>query len=247
MYSFSFSFSFALVIFLLIAFGAISFCLKKLTGIASIAGVITAALIYLGAGLPGVMMLAVFFVLGTAATYHQRNYKNAMRLADERGSKRNAGQVLANAGVAGVLALLNIATGYTQPVLLVMVAASLASATGDTLSSELGNVYGKNFYNVLNFKKDERGLNGVISVEGTLFGAIGSLAIATIHAIAYDLNFAFFVILVSGIAGNLSDSLLGASFERKGYLGNNAVNFLNTAIAAVVALLLIRLQGGWRV
>ena len=161
-----------------------------------------------------------------------------MRLADGHGSKRNAGQVLANAGVAGLLALLNIATGYTQPVLLVMVAASLASATGDTLSSELGNVYGKNFYNILSFKKDERGLNGVVSVEGTLFGAIGSLAIASIHAIAYDLNFTFVVIVVSGIAGNLSDSVLGASFERKGYLGNNAVNFLNTAIAAVVALLL---------
>jgi uncharacterized protein (TIGR00297 family) len=238
MYSFSFSPSFALVIFLIIAFGAVSFFLKKLTGIASIIGVITAAVIYLGAGLPGVMMLAVFFVLGTAATYHQGNYKNAIRLADAHGSKRNTGQVLANAGVAGLLALLNIATGYTQPVLLVMVAASLASATGDTLSSELGNVYGKNFYNVLSFKKDERGLNGVIIVEGTLFGVIGSLAIATVHAVAYDLNFAFVVIIVSGIAGNLSDSLLGASFERKGYMGNNAVNFLNTAIAAVVALLL---------
>jgi uncharacterized protein (TIGR00297 family) len=238
MYSFSFSFSFWLVILVLIACGAICFFLKKLTGMASIAGVITGAVIYLGTGLPGVIMLAAFFVLGTAATYHQRNYKNEMRLADARESKRNLGQVLANAGVAGLLALLNIATGYTQPVLLVMVAASLASATGDTLSSELGNVYGKNFYNVLSFKKDQRGLNGVISVEGTLFGAIGSLAIAAIHAIAHDSNFAFFVIVVSGVAGNLSDSLLGASFERKGYLGNNAVNFLNTAIAAAVALLL---------
>ena len=241
MYSFSFSFSLMLVIFLLIAFAAGSYFLRKLTGMASIVGGITALVIYLGGGLPALIMLGVFFVLGTAATSHKRNFKNEMRLTHAGETKRNLGQVLANSGVPAILSLLNIATGYTQPVLLVMVAASLASATGDTLSSELGNVYGRNFYNVLTFKKDQRGLNGVISVEGTLFGAIGSLAIATIHAVAYDLNFAFFVIVVSGVAGNLSDSLLGASLERKGYLGNDAVNFLSTAIAGVVALLMTRL------
>ena len=76
-------------------------------------------------------------------------------------------------------------------------------------------------------------------MEGILFGIIGSLLIAVIHAVAYGWDTALFVITFSGVVGNLSDSLLGALYERKGYLGNDAVNFLNTAIAALVALLML--------
>jgi hypothetical protein len=74
------------------------------------------------------------------------------------------------------------------------------------------------------------------------FGIFGSLIVGIIHSIAYDLDFSLLVITVAGIAGNLSDSLLGALFERKGLLGNNAVNFLNTAIGSGVAFLCMRLM-----
>jgi uncharacterized membrane protein len=49
-------------------------------------------------------------------------------------------------------------------------------------------------------------------------------------------NFAW--IVVAGTAGNLADSYLGATLERKQLLSNDAVNFLNTAIAALIAYLL---------
>lgn len=162
-----------------------------------------------------------------------------MRLAEAHEGKRKMSQVLANGGVAAILALLSILMEYNGPVLQVMIAGSLASATGDTLSSELGNLYGRNFYNILTLGKDERGLNGVISLEGTLFGIFGSVMIAVIYTITFGWSFAFFAIVIAGVAGNLCDSLLGALFERKGWLGNDAVNFLNTAFAALVALLLI--------
>jgi uncharacterized membrane protein len=32
-----------------------------------------------------------------------------------------------------------------------------------------------------------------------------------------------------------ADSLLGATLERRGFLGNNVVNFASTAIAALIA------------
>ncbi len=41
--------------------------------------------------------------------------------------------------------------------------------------------------------------------------------------------------------GNLVDSILGATLERKGHLSNNAVNFLNTFAAAALTWLLIKL------
>ena len=235
----SFSTSFWVIVLILVAAGIASYLSKKLTAVAAAIGVLLAVVIYVGAGLPAVVMLAVFFSLGSAATAFKRDYKEGMKVAQAGESKRKPGQVLANAGVPAILAFSNIATGYTQPVLLVMLAAGFASAMGDTLSSELGNVYGRNFYNIVTFKKDQRGLNGVISMEGIVFGIIGSLVIAIIHAVGYSGNIALLVVTFSGVIGNLSDSLLGALFERKGYLGNDAVNFLNTAIAAIVALLLM--------
>jgi uncharacterized protein (TIGR00297 family) len=218
--------------------GCVAYLSGKLTLAASVTGSFIAFLIYLGAGLAGVILLAVFFILGTAATSYKKDYKLAMRLAETHGGRRTMNQVLANGGVGAILALLSILIDYTGTVLQVMIAGSLASATGDTLSSELGNVYGRNFYNILSFRKDERGLDGVISLEGTLFGIFGSVIIALVYSIAYGWSFAFFVILIAGVAGNLFDSVLGALFERQGWLGNDAVNFMNTAFAALIAFLL---------
>ena len=237
---FSFTFSSWIVILFLLAGGLVSYVSGKLTLPAVVAGVIIALLIYLGTGLTGVIMLAVFFVLGTAVTSYRKEYKLKMGLAQADEGRRKIIQVLANAGVAAILALMSILMEYNSTILQVMIAGSLASATGDTLSSELGNLYGRNFYNILTLKKDKRGLNGVISLEGTLFGIFGSVVIALIFTIAFGWSFAFVAIVLAGIAGNLCDSLLGALFERKAYIGNDAVNFLSTVCAALLALVLMR-------
>lgn len=226
---------------LIVTAGLGSVLLGKLTVSASITGILLAVLIYLGSGITGVLMLAMFFCIGTAATSFKKDYKRKMRLAEVHEDKRKTSQVLANAGVAAMLALASIAIDYDGAILHIMIAGSFASATGDTLSSELGNLYGRNFYNVLTLRRDERGLNGVISAEGTLFGILGSVAIALIYGILNDWSFAFVAIVVAGLAGNLFDSILGALFERKGYLGNDAVNFLSISFAAAVAFLIMQL------
>ena len=185
-------------------------------------------------------MLGTFFILGTAATSHKKQYKLNLGVTALHEERRTSGQVLANSGMAAILSVLSLLSKDGDWVILAMVAGTFASATSDTFSSEFGNVYGRSFYNILTFKKDDRGLNGVVSLEGTLFGIAGSLAIALVYTIAKGITFESFVILISGVAGNLFDSLLGAFFERKGMLGNNAVNFLNTAFAAILTLLLLK-------
>ncbi len=204
----------------------------KLTASAGLTGFVTGLFIFAGAGYTGIALLATFFLLGTSATSWGMNQKQKLGLAEKDKGKRTAGQVVANAGVAAILGLTAVALpGYKELLELIM-AASFASATADTLSSELGNVYGKKFYNILTCKKDTKGLDGVISPEGTLLGIAGSFIIASVHAISYGLHTAFLLIIAAGTIGNLFDSVLGASLERKRYLNNNAVNFLNTAIAA---------------
>jgi uncharacterized protein (TIGR00297 family) len=227
-----------LIILILLAGASISVVAKKLTLLAGLAGFATGLFIYMGAGYVGITMLAVFFILGTAATSWGIGKKKQKGLAEKDHGKRTAGQVIANAGVAAIMGLLVIVRPEHAVLFRLMMAASLSSATADTLSSELGNVFGKRFYNILTFKKDVRGLDGVVSIEGTLSGIMGSICIAAVYAIACGFEVDFYLIVIAGTIGNLFDSFLGATLERKHYLNNDAVNFLNTAVAATVICLI---------
>jgi uncharacterized membrane protein len=52
----------------------------------------------------------------------------------------------------------------------------------------------------------------------------------------------FWVSTAGGVLGLFVDSLLGATLERRGWLNNDAVNFLSTASAALFALGVIALR-----
>jgi uncharacterized protein (TIGR00297 family) len=203
---------------------------ERLTPAAAVTGALVGLATWLGAGVTGFAMLTAFFVLGTAAT----RWKGERKYGERRGEKRTTGQVFANGGLAGLLGLFAVCPPAAQSNLALAMAAALASATADTLSSELGTLYGKRFYDILTLKRDTRGLDGVVSLEGTAIGIAGSSVIAIIYALGFGFQHAL-IVIVAGTAGNLADSVLGAAFERKNRLSNNAVNFLNTALAAAVA------------
>ena len=231
-----------LLLLILLSVMTASVLAKKLTISASLMGGVIGFFVYAGAGFTGIAMMAAFFILGTASTSWGIKTKVEKKIAEENSGKRKWSQVVANAGVAAMIGILVYFLPERAMLLRLMMAASFSSATADTLSSELGNVYGKRFYNILSFQKDERGLDGVVSFEGTGAGICGSFVIALIFVIGFGWNVCFcFIIIVSGTIGNLSDSLLGAAFERKGYLKNDAVNFINTFVATVVAFLLYQM------
>lgn len=211
---------------------------RKLTAAGAVAGGIAGFCIFMGAGWTGIVLLALFFLAGTLATGWKRKQKLVMGMMQEHGGQRKLGQVLANAGVAGALGLLSLFLPQHKELLALMIAAAFSSAMADTLSSELGSLYGKQFYNIITFKKDKRGLDGVISLEGTLIGLLGSAVIATVYSIGFGWDESFFILLLAGTFGNLTDSVLGAALERPKRIGNDAVNFLNTLMAASLAGLL---------
>ncbi|WP_442587868.1 DUF92 domain-containing protein [Pedobacter sp. AW31-3R] len=224
--------------FLVLLLGGLLYSIagKKLTLPGALTGAVCGLLIYLGCGYTGFILMTTFFLLGTIATRVGRRKKEQIeiRAEDER---RNSLQVLANAGMATLLAIFALfdtqhAEGYT-----LLLAAAFASATADTLSSELGMVYGKNAFHCLTLKRESRGLDGVISIEGTLAGLGGAAVIALIHGWGNGFHSSFLFLLISGAVGNYSDSVIGATLERKKLLGNDAVNFLSTLIAVGCCLL----------
>jgi uncharacterized protein (TIGR00297 family) len=217
---------------------ALSIVLRKLTRMAALTGGVTGWIIFLGAGIPGLLSLTTFFLLGTLATSWKKEEKSPVDREGAGSEKRKPGQVLANAGVATILAGAALLYPEHAGLFRLMIAASFASATADTLSSELGMVYGRRFYNCVSWKKDSKGMDGAVSWEGTLIGAAGASAIALIDGLNAGWSSRFPVIVFAGILGNFADSILGATLERRRLLGNDAVNFMSTAIAALTSGLL---------
>ena len=224
------------VVVLLLVGVVFSIAAKKLTPLAAFTGFVCGFLIYRGGGYTDVLLLTVFFLCGTLATSWGRRQKQYLDRAGDA-VQRKYTQVLANAGAATLLAVLSLLFPRYGLLFNLMLAASLASATSDTLSSELGMLYGKNFYDCLSFRKEAKGLDGVISLEGTLMGMLGAVVIAALFALGKGIDLRFPIIVFAATVGNYSDSLFGATFERQGLLKNDAVNFLSTVIAAVIALI----------
>lgn len=202
----------------------------------------------------GLAPLMELFILTFAATRAGRRRKRRAGLAESRRGRR-ASQVLANLGAAGLLssaagaALVELAARlsgrfvfvpYAVPILLLAV---LAEATADTVSSEIGQAFGGAPVMLTTLRSVEPGTDGALSVRGTLAGVAGAALVAAVGTWALRMPWrGVLIAFVSGVSGLFFDSLLGATVERKGWLGNDLVNFASTLFAALVALGLTMLQ-----
>jgi len=93
---------------------------------------------------------------------------------------------------------------------------------------------------ITTFRKAEPGTDGAISLGGTAMGIIAGAAVAAAGSWAFGGGTSIFMVSwAGGVFGLLFDSLLGATIERRGWINNDAVNFLSTASAAAFALSLL--------
>jgi uncharacterized protein (TIGR00297 family) len=226
-----------LIVAFILALGAcLSVVFKKLTPIAGVCAFLVGAGIYIGSSAGGLTVLAAFFIMATLATSHKKQQKAKLEAKPQHPERRKAGQVFANGGVAAILGVTAILLPQYHNLIALMIVSALSAATADTMASELGMVYGRNAINILTFKKEAKGLDGVVSLEGTLLGVAGSLIIAVIYCAftGFD-GKTILIIIAAGTLGNLIDSVLGALLERRKVLNNNLVNTLNTLTGALSA------------
>ncbi len=209
---------------------------------AALGGFCTAAL-YLATPGPHTALwpLLALLLLTMVATRFGRARKQKLGVA-EGPHCRAASQVAANLGVAVMAsAILNPLHAVHASIMRLAIAAALAEAAADTLSSEFGEVLGGEPRLLTTFRRVPAGTDGAISLAGTLAGIIGAAVVAA--AAFFALNLApvrTLIVALAAIIGLFADSLLGAVFERRGCLNNDAVNFLSTLVAALLAVSLTR-------
>ncbi len=177
--------------------------------------------------------LVTLFLLTFAATRFGRRRKERLGVAEPKRG-RNAAQVVANLGVAGLCA------GSSTPLLFAACLAALAEATADTVSSEMGQALGGRTLLITAWSEVPAGTDGGISIAGTTLGAAAAGLIVLVTALTSYLPVETgMVVFLAGVAGLLFDSYLGATVERRGWLGNDLVNFSSTLVAAAVAALAV--------
>ncbi|MAG21738.1 MAG: TIGR00297 family protein [Candidatus Diapherotrites archaeon] len=199
-------------------------------------GAILSVSIFSFLGINGFLVGLAFFVLGSAATKFKHRDKAKQGLGHDR-KIRSGRNVISNSIVAVYCALLAVATPFNEVFLLAFTAA-IAAANSDTLSSELGQIFGKKPFMITNFRPAEPGLNGAISIQGTFIGLLGAAAIAAVSFLVGLISFNFMIIAtIAGFAGMLIDSVLGATLENSNWLGNESVNFLCTLSAVLIAII----------
>ena len=201
--------AYVLILFIL---GFITYQRKSLDLFGSAVMIIMGIVIIFSAGTNWLLLIILFLVMSLLATKYSKKYK--MSLGEFEG-RRTSKNVISNGVVACFMAAFG---GYYLPFVGGFIGA-IATATADTLASEIG-VLDQNPRLITTFQKVNPGTNGAVSVLGTAVGIAGA---AVIGIAAYFLGImpnalsAILVSIISGTVGCFMDSILGALFENQGW------------------------------
>jgi len=171
-------------------------------------------------GLPAAVLLMTFFVSSSVLSRLFARRKSRFEEKFSKGSRRDAGQVLANGGAATLFMLIHgLLPGQVWP--WVGFTAALAAVNADTWATELGILSRSTPRLLTDWKPVVPGTSGAVSLVGTLAALTGAGLVAlaagllwqpatglSIHLLPF-----FAIMTLSGLAGALFDSLLGASVQ----------------------------------
>jgi uncharacterized protein (TIGR00297 family) len=212
-------------------------------GTVTIAGAVTGAfigiVIMVTAGWGGWGVLLATFGLAVVSSRLGLRRKTLLGIAETRGGRRGAGNAIANTGIAAVAALLAALT-YAHEAGRIAFVAALAAGGSDTVASEIGKAWGRRTVLLTTLAPVPPGTSGAISAEGTAAGLLAALALAALASALGIVSFSTVpAIVIAATVGSLVESVLGATLEGPGIVNNDVLNFVNTAIAAGVAVAVV--------
>jgi len=178
-------------------------------------------------------IMLTFFILGSACTKYHYDFKLKLGAAQEHGGVRGYFNVFANGLVASSAAILFGITHY--PMFIALFLGSVATATADTVAGEIG-MMSPTPYLITTWKPVPPGTNGGISAIGEIAG-FGACTVILVVAFALNVCSVSMMIIgiVAGFLGTNIDSLIGATIENRGYIGNAGTNLLATLFGGLFA------------
>ena len=212
-----------------------------------IGGLLVGIPIYYFLGYRGFPILFTMFILGTLATKVGFKSKLEKGLAEEAGGARGFKNAIAKClpGVCFALGTFfsDEYSGFFFQAMALGFVTSFATGAFDTVSSELGQVYGKRAFTLIPIRRVKPGTEGAVSLEGT--GA-GMIAAVIIILLGFALNLvgsgkAIFIAVSCAFIANLVESILGSQLEQKQLLGKFETNLINTILGGILAVFLLRI------
>jgi uncharacterized protein (TIGR00297 family) len=221
------------------------------------------------------LALIAFFISSSLLTRWRKERKAAMEALSAKGGQRDLGQALANGGLAAVLAVLSALLPH--PAWAAAFAGALAAATADTWATEVGTLSPVPPRRITTGEQVVPGTSGGITRRGMLAATAGATFLGAAFCLLHRAECTWIgwpcppsaaahwtvvlLALVGGLAGNLVDSLLGATWQGiyrcprcgketerrthcggstvplRGYpwLSNDGVNLTATLVGAAVA------------
>ena len=223
-------------VILLFILGFITYRRKSLDLFGSAVMIVMGIVIIFSAGANWLILIVLFLIMSLLATKFSKKYK--MSLGEFEG-RRTSKNVISN----GVVACFMAAFGGYYSTFVGGFIGAIATATADTLASEIG-VLDQHPRLITTLQVVDPGTNGAVSPLGTLIAIIGAAVIgiaAFLLGVEFDFVAAIVVAVVSGTVGCFIDSILGALFENHGWMTNEHVNLLATIAGALVGIFLMNL------
>lgn len=207
-------------------------------------------------GWQGYLVVLVYFGIGTAVTKVGMAQKEAAGIAEKRSGARGPENVWGSAAIGALCAIaiallaLQLPQIPTTSPLINLLAlgyvASFSTKLADTCASEIGKAYGQRTFLITTLQAVPRGTEGAVSLEGTLAGIVGSIAIAVVGwGVGLISPLGIGICMVAAFVATNLESLIGATLQtRWTWLTNELVNVINTLIGAVVAIAIAFLLQG---
>jgi uncharacterized protein (TIGR00297 family) len=218
-------------------------------------------------GLQQIRFLIVLFSMFASSSILskiKKAEKAGMENVIGKSTARNATQALANLGIAVVA--FSCYYLLKDPAFVYAFLGSVAASNADTWASEIGSISKQDPVMITTFKKVEKGISGGVTLLGSFGGIAGAAFISLIGVLVINEHAAllklFLISFISGVAGFMFDSYIGALFQAtyksedsgkltevkssklvKGvaWLNNDGVNLLTTLVGAAFAYLLFKI------